>query len=38
MHASDRLPRLLARRGIHYGWAVIGAIFLTMLATSAVWG
>ena len=38
MHASDWLPRIFARRGIHYGWAVIGAIFLTMLATSAVMG
>jgi predicted MFS family arabinose efflux permease len=35
---TDWLPRLFARRGIHYGWAVIAVIFLTMLATSAVMG
>ncbi len=38
MHASEWLPRAFARRGIHYGWVVIGVIFLTMLATSAVMG
>lgn len=38
MHAPDWLPRAFARRGIHYGWAIIGVIFLTMLATSAVMG
>lgn len=38
MHASDWLARAFARRGIHYGWAVVSVIFLTMLATSAVVG
>jgi predicted MFS family arabinose efflux permease len=38
MLASDRLPRALARLGIHYGWAVVAVIFLTMLATSAAMG
>ncbi len=28
----------LARRGIHYGWAVVAVAFLTMLATSAAVG
>jgi MFS family permease len=32
------LAPLLARRGIHYGWAVAGVTFLTMLATSACMG
>jgi len=32
---SHRLAPWLARRGIHYGWAMAGVAFLTMLATSA---
>ena len=28
----------LARRGIHYGWAVVAVTFLTMLATAAAMG
>jgi sugar phosphate permease len=32
---SHLLAPWLARRGIHYGWAMVGATFLTMLATSA---
>lgn len=38
MHVSHWLAPAFARRGIHYGWAVVGVIFLTMLATSAVVG
>jgi len=33
MH-SVFLPRAFARLDIHYGWAVVGVIFLTMLSTS----
>jgi hypothetical protein len=29
------LPRMFERVGIHYGWAVTGVVFLTMLSTSA---
>jgi sugar phosphate permease len=35
---SDRLAPTLARRGIHYGWAVVAVTFLTMLATAAAMG
>jgi sugar phosphate permease len=38
MFASKLLPRTFARLGLHYGWAVVTVIFLTMLATSAVMG
>jgi len=32
------LPGLLARRGIHYGWVVVAATFLTMLVTAGAVG
>jgi len=32
------LARALGRRGVHYGWMVAAATFLTMLATSAAMG
>src|SRR5258708_37999458 len=32
------LPRMFERVGIHYGWAVTGVVFLTMLSTSAAMG
>ncbi|MBV9784422.1 MAG: MFS transporter [Acidisphaera sp.] len=32
------LARVLARRGIHFGWVVAGVTFLTMLATAAAMG
>lgn len=35
---SSSLAPFLARRGVHYGWAVVAVIFLTMLATSAAMG
>jgi predicted MFS family arabinose efflux permease len=35
---STVLAPALARRGIHYGWAVVAVTFLTMLATSAAMG
>ena len=35
---SHLLAPALARRGIHYGWAVVAVTFLTMLATSAAMG
>lgn len=35
---SSRLAPFLAQRGIHYGWAVVAVVFLTMLATSAAMG
>lgn len=35
---SGVLAPSLARRGIHYGWFVVGVAFLTMLATSATVG
>ncbi len=38
MQSSDFLPRTFARLGVHYGWAVVAVIFLTMLSTSAVMG
>lgn len=38
MFNRDALPHALARKGIHYGWAIVAVIFLTMLSTSAVMG
>ncbi|HEX3992227.1 MAG TPA: MFS transporter, partial [Acetobacteraceae bacterium] len=35
---SHLLAPALARRGIHYGWAVVAVTFLTMLATAAAMG
>ena len=35
---STRLAAALARRNIHYGWAVAGATFLTMLVTAGAVG
>jgi predicted MFS family arabinose efflux permease len=35
---SHMLAPALARRGIHYGWAVVAVTFLTMLATAAAMG
>jgi len=35
---SHLLAPVLARRGIHYGWAVVAVTFLTMLATAAAMG
>jgi len=35
---SSSLAPFLARRGVHYGWAVVAVVFLTMLATSAAMG
>ena len=35
---SDLLAPALARRGVHYGWAVVAVTFLTMLATAAAMG
>ena len=35
---SSRLASWLARRGIHYGWVVAAATFLTMLATAGAVG
>jgi sugar phosphate permease len=32
------LPRMFERVGVHYGWAVTGVVFLTMLSTSAAMG
>jgi len=37
MH-STLLPRAFQRVGIHYGWAVVAVVFLTMLSTSAAMG
>ena len=28
------LPSLLGRRGLHYGWVVVGVTFLTLLSTA----
>ncbi len=33
---SNGLARLLARRGIHYGWIVVAVTFLAMLTSAAV--
>src|SRR5258708_21090790 len=35
---SPLLPRAFQRVGIHYGWAVVAVVFLTMLSTSAAMG
>jgi MFS family permease len=35
---SNILAPYLARRGIHYGWAMVAVTFITMLATSAAMG
>ena len=35
---ASGMARLLARKGIHYGWAMVAVTFLTMLATSAAIG
>jgi len=35
---ANSLAPFLARRGVHYGWAVVAVTFLTMLATSAAMG
>jgi MFS family permease len=35
---STLLPRAFQRVGIHYGWAVVAVVFLTMLSTSAAMG
>ena len=35
---STRLAASLQRRDIHYGWVVIAATFLTMLATAGALG
>jgi MFS family permease len=35
---STRLAAFLARRGIHYGWAVAGVTFLTALSTAGALG
>ena len=35
---SHRLAPWLARRGIHYGWAMVGVTFLAMLSTAASMG
>lgn len=35
---SDILSRSLARRGVHYGWVVAGATFLTMLIVAGAVG
>ena len=32
---SDWLSRVLAQRGIHYGWAMVAVTFLTALITAA---
>jgi sugar phosphate permease len=38
LRLSDAVARGLARRGVHYGWAVAGATFLTMLVTAGAVG
>ena len=35
---SGRLAAALARRGVHYGWVVVAAAFLTMLVTAGAVG
>ena len=35
---SNRLAAYLAMRRVHYGWAVLGATFLVMLATAGAMG
>ena len=38
MPFSGRLSAALARRGVHYGWVVVAATFLTMLVTAGAVG
>ncbi len=38
MPLSGRLSAALARRGVHYGWVVVAATFLTMLVTAGAVG
>lgn len=38
LRLSDAVATGLARRGIHYGWAVAGVTFLTMLVTAGAVG
>jgi sugar phosphate permease len=38
MFLSTRLAAALARRGVHYGWVVVGTTFLTMLVTAGAVG
>jgi sugar phosphate permease len=38
MTMSSRLAASLARRGLHYGWVVVGVTFLTMLVTAGTVG
>jgi sugar phosphate permease len=35
---ADGLAKILARRGVHYGWVVVAVTFLVMLATAAAIG
>jgi sugar phosphate permease len=35
---SDSLSKVLQKRGIHYGWAVVAVTFLTMLVTAGAVG
>ena len=35
---AEPLARMLARRGIHYGWVVAATAFLVMLSTAAAVG
>lgn len=37
-HVSLRLAGILKKRGIHYGWVVAAATFITMLATAGALG
>jgi sugar phosphate permease len=34
--APSRLARALARRGVHYGWVVVGVLFLALLVASGI--
>src|SRR3712207_6507469 len=34
--SAPRLASALARRGVHYGWLVVGVTFLTLLVASAL--
>ncbi len=36
--SAEFLPNVFFRLGIHYGWAVVAVVFLTMLSTSAAMG
>ena len=38
MPLSGRLSAALARRGVHYGWVVVAATFMTMLVTAGAVG